>query len=88
MEQLQQQLQDMQAKMEDMQQQNDALKTTSNQLSNSLANVAAKKGGPSPQQPQPPQKMGTAGGGSDSPNAIVDSARNMMGVPTGAALPT
>ena len=33
-------------------------------------------------------KAGTAGGGPDNPNAIVDNARNMMGVPTGTTLPT
>ena len=87
MEQLQQQVQQMGQQMEQLQGENQNLKKTAAQLSNTLSTVAARKGGGQPQQ-APAMKAGTAGGGPDNPNAIVDSARNMMGVPTGATLPT
>ena len=70
-----------------MQAENKNLKKTATQMSNTLATISARRGGGQQQAPAP-QKMGEAGGGPESPNAIVDNARNMMGVPTGAALPT
>ena len=87
MQALQQQLMQMQQQMEQMQSENDNLKKSSAQMSNTLATIAARRGG-AQQQELPLQKMGEAGGGPEGPNAIVDNARNMMGVPTGAALPT
>ena len=79
MQALQQQLAEMQAQMQGMQEQNEALKKTGAELSDSLSNIVSQKA--------PASKMGEANS-SESPSAIVESARNMMGVPTGAALPT
>ena len=86
MQALQQQVAQMGQQMEQMAQENENLKKTATQMSNTLATISARRGGG--QQTPPPQKMGEAGGGPEGPNAIVDNARNMMGVPTGAALPT
>jgi hypothetical protein len=33
-------------------------------------------------------KMAEAGGGQNTSNAVVEQARNMLGTPTGAELPT
>jgi regulator of replication initiation timing len=78
MQALQQQLQEMQMQMQQMSEENQALKTTSRELANSMANISAKRSGAN----VPPQKN------VDDPSAIVESARNMMGVPTGMQLPT
>ena len=87
MQALQQQLEQMGQQMEQMAQENDNLKKSTAQMSNTLATISARRGGG--QQPQmPPEKMGEAGGGPNSPNAIVDNARNMLGTPTGMELPT
>lgn len=87
MQALQQQVEQMSQQMEQMQAENQNLKKTATQMSNTLATISARRGGGQQQAPAP-QKMGEAGGGPESPNAIVDNARNMMGVPTGAELPT
>ena len=87
MQEMQQQLEQMGQQMEQMQAENANLKKTATQLSNTLSTVAARNG--TGEQPQVPTlKVDEAGGGPESPNAIVDNARNMMGVPTGTALPT
>jgi TolA-binding protein len=87
MQQLQQQVEQMGMQMQQMAEENNNLKKTATQLSNTLSTVSARRGG-GPQQPQlPPEKMGEAGGGPDSPSAIVGNARSMMGVPTGEELP-
>ena len=87
MQALQQQVEQMGAQMEQMAEENNNLKKATMQMSNSLATISARRGG-GQQQPQAPMKVGEAGGGPEGPNAIVDSARSMMGVPTGAPLPT
>ena len=86
MQALQQQLAQMQQQMAQMEQQNQYLKTSNTQMTDTLASISARNGGLEEEQ-APPEKMGEAGN-PEGPNAIVDNARNMMGVPTGAALPT
>ena len=87
MQALQQQIEQMGQQMEQMQAENENLKKTAMQMSNTLSTISARRGG-GQQQALPAQKMGEAGGGPEGPNAIVDNARNMMGVPTGTQLPT
>ena len=87
MQQMQQQLEQMGQQMEQMSAENENLKKATMQMSNSLATISARRGG-QPQQQAPAMTAGEAGGGPEAPNAIVDNARNMLGVPTGAALPT
>ena len=83
MQALQQQVEQMSQQLEQLQTEKQNLQQMAMQTSDTLSAVAAKKGG-GPQPAMPP-----AGPGSEeNPNAIVDSNRNMMGVPTGAALPT
>ena len=72
MQQMQQQLESMGQQMEQMQVENQNLRNTTTQTVNALAEMSAA----------PPPKS------SNEPNPIVDNARNMMGVPTGAQLPT
>ena len=81
MQALQQQVEQMGAQMQQMADENQNLKKATMQMSNSLSTMAARKGGGQQQAPE-------AGMPQQEPNAIVDNARNMMGVPTGAALPT
>jgi len=87
MQAMQQQLEQMNQQMEQMASENENLKKATMQMSNSLATISARRGG-QPQQQGPNIPAAEAGGGPEGPNAIVDNARNMMGVPTGAALPT
>ena len=87
MQQLQQQVEQMGAQMQQMAEENNNLKKTATQMSNTLATISARRGG-GQQQPLPPQKEAEAGGGPESPDAIVNQARNTLGVPTGAELPT
>ena len=82
MQQLQQQVEQMGQQMQKIQSENDVLKKTANQLSNTASTMAARRGG-NPQRQAPQAKMGTE----EQPNAIVDNARNMLGVPTGTELP-
>jgi hypothetical protein len=78
MQQLQQQVEQMAQQMEQMQAENQSLRKTTSDLTNSLATVGSRRSGTqSSMTPQP-----------DSPGAIVDAARNTLGVPTGMALPT
>jgi hypothetical protein len=68
--------------MEQMQAENSNLRKTVTDTTNSMAQMAASRGGAPGRG-----KVAEAGGGANTPNAIVDNARNMMGVPTGAQLP-
>ena len=81
MQMLQQQLQQAQEQMAMMQEENNNLKKTSTMVKNTLANIGTQRGNgvAAPGEAKLP---------SDSTNAIVDSARNMLGVQTGAELPT
>jgi hypothetical protein len=83
MQALQQQVEQMGQQLEQLQTEKQNLQQMAMQTSDTLSAVAAKKGG-GPQPAMPP----AGPGGEENPNAIVDSNRNMMGVPTGAALPT
>ena len=87
MQAMQQQMQQMAEQLQQAQAENQNLKRTATELSNTLSTVAARRG--TAQQPQVPTlKVDEAGGNPESPNAMVDNARSMMGVPTGAELPT
>jgi TolA-binding protein len=86
MQQMQQQLEQMGQQMQQMAEENQNLKNATMQMSNSLSTIAARRGGG--QQAQPQQAPAPAGMDSGAPNPIVDNSRNMMGVPTGTALPT
>jgi len=89
MQQMSMQLEQMQQQMEQMQQENQSLKKTATQMTDTIANITAKRGGqPSTAPRQPQMQFGNSAGSKNGANAIVDNARNMMGVPTGAALPT
>jgi len=82
MQQLQQQVEQMGQQMEQMQAENQSLRKTATDLTNSLATMGTRRGGGA-----------SPGGGSmtpdpNSPNAIVEASRNSLGVPTGMALPT
>ena len=72
--------------LEQMQTENQTLKNSNTKMVDTLAAINAQGGSPD-EEAGPPMKMGEAGN-PEGPNAIVDNARNMMGVPTGAALPT
>ena len=82
MQQLQQQVEEMSQQMQQMQSENQTLRKTTSDLTNSLSAMGTRRAEP------------TGGGASspvlspDGPNAIVDQARNSLGVPTGMALPT
>ena len=79
MQALQQQIEQMQAQMEQMQAETDNLKAVNMEAANSIANMSAAK--------QPRTETAPIVG-EGQPNPIVDNAANMMGVPTGTALPT
>lgn len=76
MQQLQQQVEEMAQQLEQTQAENQSLRRTATDLTNSLASVGNKRTGGSMQMP------------SDSPGAIVEASRNTLGVPTGMELPT
>jgi septal ring factor EnvC (AmiA/AmiB activator) len=80
MMQMQQQLEQMNQQMQQMQKENQSLRTAVNTTTNALAQTATRR----PQS----RKMAQAGGDDETPNAIVESARNTLGVPTGMQLPT
>ena len=77
MQQMQQQLEQAQQQMQQMQAENQSLRKTTTDLTNSLATMGTRTAAPSSME-QPP----------DSPGAIVEASRNTLGVPTGMALPT
>ena len=86
MQALQQQAEQMGQQMEQMQAENQNLRKTTTQMTNALAAVGANSGsGYVPQQG--PMQSAQAGGGPESMGAVVASARNTLGQPTGAALP-
>lgn len=89
MQALQQQVAQMGQQMEQMAAENTNLKKAVSQTTNALAQMGARRGGGSVvNQTGGPVKMAEAGGGQNTSNAVVEQARNMLGVPTGAALPT
>lgn len=76
MQQLQQQVQQMAEQLQGMQEENQSLRTEVNNTADTLARVATQQGG---------GKIGDAGN-PETPNAIVDAARNKLGQPV--ELPT
>lgn len=89
MQALQQQVEQMSQQLEQMNNENQNLRKAANQTTNALAQMGARRGGGSVvNQTGGPMKMAEAGGGQNTSNAVVDNARNMLGVPTGSELPT
>lgn len=86
MQMLQQQVEEMGQQIEQLQHEKENLQKTGTTLNNTLASIGDRRanGVPSTQ----PRKMAEAGGGKDTTSAIVDAARNSLGIPTGMALPT
>lgn len=87
MQQMQQQLEQMQAQMEEIQKQNENLKQAVSDTTDSMQQMAARRGGQAPINRGSPI-VSEAGGGPDSTNAIAMAARNTLGLPTGSDLPT
>ena len=87
MQALQQQVEQMGQQMQQMQAENQNLRKAVSSTTNALAQMGARRGG-GQQQPLPVQKEAEAGGGPNSPDAVVAQARNTMGLPAGAELPT
>jgi hypothetical protein len=91
MQMLQQQVEQMGQQMAQMQQENQNLREAANETANAVAQMGARRGGGAVVNrggnPGQPLKVAEAGGGPNTSNAVVDQARNMMGVPTGAELP-
>ena len=82
MQQMQQQLEQMGQQMQQMQAENQNLRKTATTMSNALSSFGNRQGG------SLANKVGSAGGGNETPNAIVEQARSTMGLPTGSQLPT
>ena len=89
MQALQQQVEQMGQQMEQMQNENQNLRKAVSQTTNALAQMGARRGGGAVvNQTGGPMKMAEAGGGQNTSNAVVEQARNTLGTPTGAELPT
>ena len=89
MQALQQQVEQMSQQMEQMNAENQNLRQAVSQTTNALSQMGARRGGGGVvNQTGGPMKVAEAGGGPNNSNAVVDNARNMLGVPTGADLPT
>ena len=89
MQALQQQVEQMGQQMEQMQNENQNLRKAVSQTTNALAQMGARRGGGAVvNQTGGPMKMAEAGGGQNTSNAVVEQARNTLGMPTGAELPT
>jgi hypothetical protein len=85
MQMMQQQIEQMQGQMQQMQEENDSLRRTGMAATATLANMNANTGG----AVEPgTTKIAEAGGGEQTTNALVANARNNLGLPTGATLPT
>ena len=78
MQALQQQVEEMGQQMQQMRAENQSLRKTTNDMANSLSTIGTRRSGTQGSMAMPP----------DSPSAVVESARNTLGVPTGAELPT
>jgi len=75
MQALQQQVEQMSQQMEQMQQENQSLRQTTAEMANTLSTTSTR---------QRPRSMTPT---ADSPSAVVDQARNTLGVPTGTPVP-
>jgi hypothetical protein len=87
MQQMQAQLEQMAAQMQQMQDENQNLRKTATQMTNALATVGNRRGGAA-QTGGMATPGGTVPSMEEEPGAIVTAARNNMGQPTGAPLPT
>ena len=88
MQALQQQVEQMGQQMEQMQAENQNLRSAVSQTTNALAQMGARRGGGGVvNQTGGPMKVAEAGGGPNNSNAVVEQARNTLGLPTGAELP-
>ena len=85
MQAMQQQLEQMGQQMQQMQAENENLMRTANQATSTLASMSARQGGAIAPGAT---KVAEAGGGPNTADAVVNAARNNLGVPTGAELPT
>lgn len=85
MQALQQQVQQMGAQMQQMAQENDNLRKATVQMKNTLTTMAARRGNGAAGGGGP---VAEAGNGPNTGNAVANAARNNMGLPTGAELPT
>lgn len=82
---LQQQVEQMGMQIQKLTEDNESLQRTVDNTTNALENVSARRGGVTSRQPG--GQLGQSG--TEAPaNAVVDAARNTMGLPTGAELPT
>ena len=89
MQALQQQVEQMGQQMEQMNAENQNLRKAVSQTTNALAQMGARRGGGGVvNQTGGPMKVAEAGGGQNTSNAVVEAARNTLGTPTGAELPT
>jgi len=89
MQALQQQVEQMGQQMQQMQAENDTLRKTTMQMTNTVAQLGARGGNAAAPMPGgAPNKIGEEGGGPTTTSAVVNNARSSMGVPTGAPLPT
>jgi len=88
MQQLQQQVAQMSQQMEQMQAENQNLRQATNNMTNALAQMSARRGGAPVNNTGGQMKIAEAGGGPNTADAVVNQSRNMLGVPTGAPLPT
>ena len=79
MQQLQQALEQAQQRLAQLEEENQNLQSMSDDLSNSLSDIVAQTSGGGPVQKE---------GVEPQPSAIVNQARNTMGMPTGMTLPT
>ena len=88
MQALQQQVEQMGQQMQQMQNENQNLRKAVSQTTNALAQMGARRGGGAVvNQTGGPMKMAEAGGGQNTSNAVVEQARNTLGMPTGQELP-
>ena len=85
MMQMQQQLEQMAQKLAQTQEENESLARTAQKATATVAGMNADTDGA---VAPGVTKMAEAGGGPNTTNAIVESARNTLALPTGAALPT
>ena len=85
---MQQQMEQMQAQMQKLQEENDVMREAVDDTTDSMQQMAARRGGQAPVSNGGQMKVATAGGGDQNTNAIASAARNTLGLPTGAALPT
>ena len=87
---LQQQLEQMQAVVEKTQAENENLRQAVDDTTDSMQQMAARRGGNAPvnRTGTPEMNVAEANGGQNTTSAMAAAARNTLGLPTGADLPT